>query len=208
MALPTNTFATYEAIGNREDLSDVIYRIDPTDTPFMSGVRAREGVRRQSRMADAGARGGRQHQRPARRRRPYHQRHHRDGAARQHLPDQLARSPASPARSAPSITPAATTSSPTRRCSRVSSSSATWRRSLCGTNQAKNTGNDTTARKTASRALVDQVEHVEGHGRRRRRSGCRRRRRHPHRRHAARLHRGATSRPCCNRSGPTAASPT
>src|SRR5882757_10495213 len=36
MALPTNTFATYEAIGNREDLSDVIYRIDPTDTPAMS----------------------------------------------------------------------------------------------------------------------------------------------------------------------------
>src|SRR5262245_34593559 len=36
MALPTNTFATYEAIGNREDLSDVIYRIDPTDTPFMT----------------------------------------------------------------------------------------------------------------------------------------------------------------------------
>jgi hypothetical protein len=38
MALPTNTFATYEAIGNREDLSDVIYRIDPTDTPFMSAA--------------------------------------------------------------------------------------------------------------------------------------------------------------------------
>jgi hypothetical protein len=38
MALPTNAFATYEAIGNREDLSDVIYRIDPTDTPFMTGV--------------------------------------------------------------------------------------------------------------------------------------------------------------------------
>src|SRR6516165_6098745 len=38
MALPTNTFATYEAIGNREDLSDVIYRIDPTDTPFMTGI--------------------------------------------------------------------------------------------------------------------------------------------------------------------------
>src|SRR5713226_7459147 len=38
MALPTSTFATYEAIGNREDLSDVIYRIDPTDTPFMSGA--------------------------------------------------------------------------------------------------------------------------------------------------------------------------
>jgi hypothetical protein len=38
MALPTNTFATYEAVGNREDLSDIIYRIDPTDTPFMSGI--------------------------------------------------------------------------------------------------------------------------------------------------------------------------
>jgi hypothetical protein len=38
MALPTSTFATYEAIGNREDLSDVIYRIDPTDTPFLNGV--------------------------------------------------------------------------------------------------------------------------------------------------------------------------
>ena len=39
--LPTNTFATYEAIGNHEDLSDMIYRIDPTETPFMSGI-ARE----------------------------------------------------------------------------------------------------------------------------------------------------------------------
>jgi hypothetical protein len=38
MALPTNTLATYAAIGNREDLSDVIYRIDPADTPFMSGA--------------------------------------------------------------------------------------------------------------------------------------------------------------------------
>lgn len=36
MALPTNAFTTYSAIGNREDLSDVIYRIDPTDTPFMT----------------------------------------------------------------------------------------------------------------------------------------------------------------------------
>ena len=38
MAFPTNTFATYEAIGNREDLSDMIYRIDPTDTPCISAV--------------------------------------------------------------------------------------------------------------------------------------------------------------------------
>src|SRR5262249_48333410 len=38
MALPTNTFTTYSAVGNREDLSDMIYRIDPTDTPFMTGI--------------------------------------------------------------------------------------------------------------------------------------------------------------------------
>jgi Family of unknown function (DUF5309) len=37
MTVPTNTFQVYQAIGNREDLSDVIYRIDPTDTPAMSG---------------------------------------------------------------------------------------------------------------------------------------------------------------------------
>ena len=41
MALPSSTLATYQAIGNREDLTDMIYRIDPTDTPFMSGI-ARE----------------------------------------------------------------------------------------------------------------------------------------------------------------------
>lgn len=38
MALPTNTFSTYPAIGNREDLEDMIYRISPTETPFMSRV--------------------------------------------------------------------------------------------------------------------------------------------------------------------------
>ena len=38
MALPTNTFTTFSAVGNREDLSDMIYRIDPTDTPFMTGI--------------------------------------------------------------------------------------------------------------------------------------------------------------------------
>ena len=38
MTLPTNTLATYEQIGRREDLTDMIYRIDPTETPFMSGV--------------------------------------------------------------------------------------------------------------------------------------------------------------------------
>jgi hypothetical protein len=38
MTLATSAFSTYSAIGNREDLSDVIYRIDPTDTPFYSGI--------------------------------------------------------------------------------------------------------------------------------------------------------------------------
>jgi len=37
-AAPTNTFLTTAAIGNREDLSDMIYRIDPTETPFTNGV--------------------------------------------------------------------------------------------------------------------------------------------------------------------------
>lgn len=41
MAMPTDTFATYEDVSIREDLSDMIYRIDPTDTVFMSSI-ARE----------------------------------------------------------------------------------------------------------------------------------------------------------------------
>ena len=38
MAQPTNTFDTYDSIGEREDLSDVIYNISPTDTPFLSSA--------------------------------------------------------------------------------------------------------------------------------------------------------------------------
>jgi hypothetical protein len=38
MSVPSNTFVTGSAVGNREDLSDVIYRVDPTDTPFMSAI--------------------------------------------------------------------------------------------------------------------------------------------------------------------------
>ncbi len=37
MAQPTGSFSTYDAIGIREDLSDVIYNVDPTETPFLSG---------------------------------------------------------------------------------------------------------------------------------------------------------------------------
>ena len=36
MAAPTNTFLTTSAIGNREDLTDVIYRISPTQTPVLN----------------------------------------------------------------------------------------------------------------------------------------------------------------------------
>lgn len=39
MTAPTNTFLTTAAIGNREDLSDMIYRIAPTETPFMNMIR-------------------------------------------------------------------------------------------------------------------------------------------------------------------------
>lgn len=38
MATPANTTSTYDAIGNREDLSDIIYDISPTQTPFISGI--------------------------------------------------------------------------------------------------------------------------------------------------------------------------
>lgn len=38
MAAITNSFKTYDAKGNREDLSNAIYNIDPFDTPFMSAI--------------------------------------------------------------------------------------------------------------------------------------------------------------------------
>jgi hypothetical protein len=36
MTAPTNTYLTTSAVGNREDLSDTIYRISPTQTPVFS----------------------------------------------------------------------------------------------------------------------------------------------------------------------------
>lgn len=33
-----NSFKTYEAVGNREDLSDVIYNIAPSDTPVLTAI--------------------------------------------------------------------------------------------------------------------------------------------------------------------------
>lgn len=38
MAKVTNAFDTYSAKGNREDLSSIIYNIDPFDTPFISAI--------------------------------------------------------------------------------------------------------------------------------------------------------------------------
>ena len=38
MAIVANTYQTYQAIGRREDLSNTIYNIAPSDTPFMSMI--------------------------------------------------------------------------------------------------------------------------------------------------------------------------
>lgn len=36
MGYPTNTYATYAAVGNREDLIDIITMVSPTKTPVLS----------------------------------------------------------------------------------------------------------------------------------------------------------------------------
>ena len=36
MTVPTQSFQTYQAVGDREDLEDVIYSISPTETPFVT----------------------------------------------------------------------------------------------------------------------------------------------------------------------------
>jgi len=38
MALPTNTYTSFDAAGNREDLSDIIYDVSPVETPFASRI--------------------------------------------------------------------------------------------------------------------------------------------------------------------------
>jgi hypothetical protein len=38
MTISTGTFLTFAAIGNREDLIDTIFNIDPTDTPFQANI--------------------------------------------------------------------------------------------------------------------------------------------------------------------------
>jgi hypothetical protein len=38
MALPSNTLTSFSAVGNREDLADIIYDISPAETPFLSAI--------------------------------------------------------------------------------------------------------------------------------------------------------------------------
>jgi hypothetical protein len=38
MAVPTDTTQTYQVVGRREDLTDVIHDVTPTETPFMSAI--------------------------------------------------------------------------------------------------------------------------------------------------------------------------
>jgi hypothetical protein len=38
MAVPTASFETFLQVGLREDLTDMIYRISPTETPFFNSA--------------------------------------------------------------------------------------------------------------------------------------------------------------------------
>ena len=36
----SGTYKTYDQVGKKEDIEDIIYDISPTDTPFMSSIGA------------------------------------------------------------------------------------------------------------------------------------------------------------------------
>lgn len=42
MAVPTGTLQTFQAVGNREDLSNLIFMISPTETPFTSKMKRKK----------------------------------------------------------------------------------------------------------------------------------------------------------------------
>ena len=44
MAIVTNTFTKYSAVGLREDLSNIIYSISPQTTPFVSNMTKKRNV--------------------------------------------------------------------------------------------------------------------------------------------------------------------
>lgn len=46
MTQPTNTFSSYDAVGNREDLIDKIYELFTDDTPFLSNVNRKSATAR------------------------------------------------------------------------------------------------------------------------------------------------------------------
>lgn len=46
MAQPTNTFDSYDAVGNREDLQDKIYMVSPEKTPVVSAIRRFKATQR------------------------------------------------------------------------------------------------------------------------------------------------------------------
>ena len=164
MSLPSSTFTSYLAIGNREDLSNMIYRIDPTDTPFISSIEKTEATAVNHEWqtqalasvdtANAVLEGDDATTDAVTADRP----------PRQHRADLATRCRASPAPSRLSSTPAATTSWPTRRCSKGLELKRDIESILAGTNQAKNAGDAATARMTASVLSLDQVEHAKGAG--------------------------------------------
>ncbi len=205
MALPTNTFATYESIGNREDLSDVIYRIDPTETPFMSGIEKEKAsavnhewqtqALAAVNTANAQLEGD-------------------DAVADATTSTVRLGNVCQISRKTPRVTGTQRAVEHAGRDDEMAYQEMLkglelkrdMEAILCGTNQAKAAGNDFDRPHHRLGAVLDQDQYQQGL--RRRRSGGGARRQHPHRRHPAHLHRGRTSRPCCSRSGTPAASPT
>jgi len=53
MAQPSNTFDSYDAVGIREDLSDVIYDVSPEETPFYSSSAANAHIEGDATTASA-----------------------------------------------------------------------------------------------------------------------------------------------------------
>ena len=42
MAQPTNTYDTYDMVGQREGLTNILENISPTDVPFQSNIRRKK----------------------------------------------------------------------------------------------------------------------------------------------------------------------
>ena len=44
MTQATSSFSTYDSIGNREDLSDMIFDVSPSETPFLSAIKKKKAT--------------------------------------------------------------------------------------------------------------------------------------------------------------------